>query len=110
MLRTFFLLTLLSSLLFSASDFTVKLATYRNSDHLEKLINRFSPALKKTVRTYKRGKLTYAYTIPTKDKKTKLTYAYTIPTKDKKTLKKLLPAYRKVFSDAYITPVNNKMK
>ena len=95
MLRTFFLLTLLSSLLFSASDFTVKLATYRNTDLLEKFINRFSPALKKTVRTYKRGKLTYAYTIPTQDKKT---------------LKKLLPAYRKVFSDAYLTPVNNKMK
>jgi len=95
MLRTFFLLTLLTGLLFSASDFTVKLATYRNSDHLEKFINRFPPALKKTVRTYKRGKLTYAYTIPTHDKKT---------------LKKLLPAYRKVFSDAYLTPVNNKMK
>ena len=95
MLRTFFLLTLISSLLFSASDFTVKLATYRNSDHLEKFINRFSPALKNTVRTYKKGKLTYAYTIPTKDKKT---------------LKKLLPFYRKVFSDAYITLANNKMK
>ncbi len=95
MLRTFFLLTLFSSLSFSVSNYTVKLATYRNSDQLGKFINRFSPALKKTVCTYKRGKLTYAYTIPTQDKKT---------------LKKLLPAYRKVFSDAYISPVNNKMK
>lgn len=95
MLRNFFLLILLSSLLFSASSFTVRLATFQNLDNLLNAINRFSPALKKTVRTYKRGKLTYAYTIPTKDKKI---------------LKKLLPAYRKVFVDAYIAPTNNKMK
>jgi len=96
MLRTLFLLTLLSGLLFSASNFTVRIAIFQNSDRLQKAINRFSPALRKTVRTYKKGKLTYAYTLPTKDKKI---------------LKKLLPSYHKVFSDAYITPTKkNKMK
>ena len=95
MLRTFFLFTLFSSLLFSASSFTVRLAIFQNSDHLQKAINRLSPALKKTVHTYKRGKLTYAHTLPTKDKEI---------------LKKLLPAYRKIFFDAYIAPANNKMK
>jgi len=89
MLRIFILSTLLSALLFSASNFTVKIAVFGNQKRLQKSIDRLSPALKKTVRTYKNGKLVYAYTIPTTDRET---------------LKKLLPAYRKVFHDAYIAP------
>lgn len=93
MLRTFLLLTLLSNLLFSASSFTVRIAVFENQDRLQKAIDRLSPALKNTVRIYERGKFIYAYTIPTEDKKT---------------LKKLLPAYRKVFHDAYIAPAKKE--
>ncbi len=97
MLRTFFLLIAFSGLLFSASSsaFTVRLAICKNSKKLQQAIERFSPALKKTVRTYKRGKSTAAYTIPTKDEKT---------------LRKLLPSYRKFFPDAYVTTTNNNTK
>lgn len=89
MLRIFILSTLLSALLFSASNFTVKIAVFGSEKRLQKSIDRLSPALQKTVRTYKNRNMVYAYTIPTTDKET---------------LKKLLPAYRKVFHDAYIAP------
>lgn len=90
MLRTITLLTLLSSLLFSASNFTVRIAVVKDQKRLQTSIDKYSPALKKTIRTY-----TY----------NKMIYAYTIPTTDIKTLKKLLPAYQKVFHDAYIAPI-----
>ena len=89
MLRTLILSALFSTLLFSATHYTVKIAVFGKQERLQKSIDRLSPALRKTVRTYKHGKLVYAYTIPTTDRKT---------------LKKLLPAYRKVFHDAYIAP------
>jgi hypothetical protein len=56
-------------------------------------INQYPPALKKTIRTYK---------------KHGLTYAYTIPTTDIVTLKKLLPAYKKIFTDAYIQTTHRR--
>lgn len=69
--------------------FTVRLGVFdlKNEKHILNTIGTFSPALKKTVRTYKKDRYLYVYTLPT-DKK--------------KYLRKLLPAYRKVFSDAYI--------
>ena len=93
MLRTVFISLVLSSFLFSSSNFTVRLAVYGDEARLQKAIDRLPPALKKTVRTYKRGNLTYALSIPTTDTET---------------LEKLLPAYQKVFSDAYIAPTTMK--
>ena len=93
MLRTVFLPILLSTFLFSSSNFTVRLAVFGSKARLQKSIDTLPPALKETVRTYKRGNLTYAHSIPTTDEKT---------------LKKLLPAYQKVFSDAYIAPTRMK--
>ena len=89
MFRTLFISLLLSTLLFSSSNYTVKLAVYENEARLQKVIDRLPPALRETVRIYTRGKLIYAHSIPTSDAAT---------------LKKLLPAYQKVFSDAYIAP------
>ena len=69
--------------------FTVRLGVFDLNNEIRILhtIDSFSPALKKTVRTYKKDHYIYVHTVPT-DKKKHLT--------------KLLPAYRKVFSDAYI--------
>lgn len=89
MLRIFILSTLLSGLLFSASYFSINIAAFNNQNRLQESLDRFPPALRKTVRTYK---------------KKNLVYAHTIPTTDRKTLETLLPAYQKVFSDAYIVP------
>lgn len=89
MLRTFLTFTLLSAFIFAANNFTVRLAAYSSQAKLEKALNTYPPALKQTISTYKKGKFIYAYTLPTADKAT---------------LKKLLPAYRKVFKDAYIAP------
>jgi len=93
MLRIFILSTLLSALLFSASNFTVKIAVFGNQKRLQKSIDKLSPALQKTVRTYKNRNMIYAYSIPTTDRET---------------LEKLLPAYRKVFHDAYIAPTKRE--
>jgi hypothetical protein len=93
MLRSLLAFTLLSGILFASSNYTVRLAVYKNSKKLNTALEAYPPALKETVRTYK---------------KKKLTYAYTIPTQDKATLKKLLPAYKKVFKDAYIQPTRLK--
>lgn len=91
MSRALVISIILSSFLFSASNFTVRLAVYENKERLQKAIDRLPPALKKTVRTYERKNLTYAYSIPTTDHDV---------------LKKLLPAYQKVFHDAYIQPTH----
>ena len=91
--RKLFTFILLSGFLFANSNYTVRLAVYKNTSKLTKAINSYPPALKKTVKTYKKGVLTYAYTIPTQDKKT---------------LKKLLPEYKKVFKDAYIQPTRRQ--
>jgi len=93
MLRTIFISLLLSTFLFSSSNFTVRLAVYGSEVRLQKVIDRLPPALRETVRTYKRNNLIYAHSIPTTDEET---------------LKKLLPAYQKVFSDAYIAPTRKE--
>jgi hypothetical protein len=87
MFRKLLLSILLSGFLFASSHYTVRLAVFKSAHDLQKTIDKFPPALKKTVMIEKRGELTYAYTLPTSDRKT---------------LKKLLPSYRKFFSDAYI--------
>jgi len=87
MLRIFLTFTLFSALLLASSNYTVRLAAYKHASKLHKIIDRYPPALKKTIKTYKRKGYTYAYTLPTSDRAT---------------LKKLLPAYKKVFHDAYI--------
>ena len=93
MLRTLLAFTLLSGILFASTNYTVRLAVFKNSNKLNKVLESYPPALKETVKTYRKGKLTYAYTLPTQDKAT---------------LKKLLPAYQKVFKDAYIQPTRLK--
>lgn len=93
MLRIFLTFTLFSALLLASSNYTVRLAVFKNANKLQKVIDTYPPALKQTVKTYtKKG----------------FTYAYTLPTSDKATLKKLLPAYQKVFNDAYIQPTRLK--
>ena len=67
--------------------YTVNLAVYKNLKSLQDKLNKFPPALSKTVRITQRGKLHIATTLPTQDKKT---------------LQRLLPSYKKVFSDAFI--------
>jgi len=93
MLRTLLTFTLLSGILLASTNYTVRLAVFKNTQKLNKVLASYPPALRETVKTYKKGNLTYAYTIPTADKTT---------------LKTLLPAYRKVFSDAYIQPTRLK--
>ena len=93
MFRTLLTLTLLSSIALASQHYTVRLAVYKHASKLQKVIDKYPPALKETVKTYTRKGHTYAYTLPTKNKAT---------------LKKLLPAYRKVFKDAYISPTRIK--
>ncbi len=93
MLRTILTSLLLSAILFASQNYTVRLAVFKNAKKLQKNIDRYSPALRKTVRTYKHRNRNYAYTTPTRDRDI---------------LKKLLPAYRKVFKDAYIQPTKRK--
>ena len=87
MFRKIFLSIVLSGFLFASSNFTVRLAVFKNGSDLQKVIDTFPPALKKTVKIEKKGQFTHAYTLPTSDRKM---------------LEKLLPSYRKFFSDAYI--------
>jgi len=87
MLRTLLTFTLFSAFVFASTNYTIRLAAYKDTAKLTEALNAYPPALKKTVRTYRKGKFTYAHTIPTNDKAT---------------LKVLLSSYRKVFKDAYI--------
>ena len=88
MFRPLTLLILLSALLCSAPYYTVRVAVFKYSSNYKQAMKKFPPALKKTVRTYKRGRKTYLHTLPTQNKRL---------------LKKVLPAYRKLFRDAYIS-------
>ena len=92
MLRIIFIPFLFSTFLFSSSTFTVRLGVFNLKSELQlsDTIDRFTPALKKTVLT---------------DKTDGFIYVYTLPTENKGHLTKLLPAYRKVFSDAYISKI-----
>ncbi len=71
-----------------ATFFTVKIAVYNKPKLLQYELNKLSPYLKKTIQIRQRGK---SY------------IATSFPTQDKKILQKLLPSYRKVFSDAFIS-------
>jgi len=93
MLRTLLTFTLFSAILLASSNYTVRLAVFKNANKLQKVIDKYPPALKETVKTYN---------------KNGHTYAYTLPTSDRATLKKLLPAYKRVFKDAYIQPTKLK--
>lgn len=86
MLRTLLTLSILATGVF-AQNYTVRLAAYHDEAKLNKALEGYPKALQQTIRTYKKGKFTYAYTLPTEDKAT---------------LKKLLPSYQKVFKDAYV--------
>ena len=93
MTRVLLLLISFSYLLFASPDYRVQLGVFKNGENLKKHINTYPPALKQTVKIHKRGKLFYAYTLSTSNKAT---------------LKKLLPAYKKVFKDAYIQPIKGE--
>jgi len=93
MLRPLLLILISSTFVLATSNYTVRLAVFKNVTKLNKSIATYPPALKETVKTYKRNGLMYAHTIPTADRET---------------LVKLLPAYKKVFKDAYIQPTRLK--
>ena len=87
MLRILSTLLILSSFAFSTQHYTVRIGVFKHKSNLIKVIKRFPPALRKTLKTYKRRNRTYLHTMATSDRKT---------------LVKLLPAYRKFLKDAYI--------
>ena len=69
-------------------SYTVRIAVYNNVDSLKQELNKLSPAVRKTIEIQKRGEQHVACSIHTNDK-TKL--------------QKLLPSYKKVFPDAFIS-------
>lgn len=69
-------------------SYAVHIAVYKNVDSLHRQLNKLSPKLRKTIEIQKREKLHIATSLHTKDKKT---------------LQKLLPSYKKVFPDAFIS-------
>lgn len=77
-------------LLADSSYYTVRLGVYQNHQSLKEMTSKFTPALRNTVMFYQ---------------KDSVTVACTLPTPNKNTLIRLLPAYRKVFKDAYIRGV-----
>ncbi len=93
MFRPLITILLLSGLLLASPNYTVRVAVFKYSKNLERGLSKLPPALRDTIQTYK---------------KRNRTFVHTIPTKDKKVLKKLLPAYRKVFRDAYISKTRLK--
>ena len=74
-------------------SYNVRIAVYNNIDSLKQELNKLSPAVRKTVKIQKRGEQHVACSIHTKDK-TKL--------------QKLLPSYKKVFPDAFISTYQTK--
>jgi len=74
----------------ASSSYTVNIAIYKNVNTLNHKLKKLSPALRKTVEVKKIKKRHIATTLPTKNKAL---------------LETLLPAYRKVFSDAFIVPI-----
>ena len=69
-------------------SYAVRIAVYNSADSLQHELNKLSPALRKTVEIQKRGEQHVACSIHTEDK-TKL--------------QQLLPSYKKVFHDAFIS-------
>lgn len=72
----------------ASTTYTVRIAVYNNAQALQHELNKLSPALRKIIKVRKRGEQHVASSLHT-DKK--------------ETLEKLLPAYRKVFPDAFIS-------
>ncbi len=71
-------------------SYTVNIAIYKDVTTLNHKLKKLPPALRKTVEV----------------KKVKERHvAKTLPTQNKALLETLLPAYRKVFSDAFIAPI-----
>lgn len=83
----------------ASNSYTVRIAVYNNINSLKQELNKLSPVLRKTVEIQKRGELHIACSKHTKDKAK---------------LKKLLPSYKKIFPDAFISvyeaPVQNNTK
>ena len=75
---------------FASTLYTVNIAVYKNKYTLQKRINKLPPKLRKTIQVAK---------------KKNLYRASTLPTANKAVLKKLLPRYKKEFSDAHIAKV-----
>jgi hypothetical protein len=69
-------------------SYTVRIAVYNNIDSLQYKLNKLSPALRKTVEIQKRGEQHVACSAHTDNKEK---------------LEKLLPSYKKVFPDAFIS-------
>lgn len=72
----------------AADSYVVRIAVYKNADLLQKELNKLSPSLRKTILVQKRGETHVAHSLPTENKST---------------LQELLPSYRKVFRDAFIS-------
>jgi len=72
----------------ASTTYTVRLAVYNSAEALQHELDKFSPALRKTIKVKKRGHQHVASSVHT-DKK--------------EILQKLLPAYQKVFPDAFIS-------
>ena len=73
---------------FASTSYTVRIAVYNNADTLQHELNKLSPALRKTIRIQKRGAQHVASSAQTDNKEA---------------LEKLLPSYKKVFPDAFIS-------
>lgn len=90
MSRLFYIsiLLILPLQIIASTTYTVRIAVYNSAEALQHEINKLSPALRKTIKVKKRGQQHVASSVHT-DKK--------------ETLQKLLPAYQKVFPDAFIS-------
>ena len=75
---------------FASTLYTVNIAVYKSKHTLQKRIDKLPPKLKKTIQV---------------TKKKSLYKARTLPTTNKAVLEKLLPRYKKEFSDAHIAKV-----
>lgn len=69
-------------------SYSVRIAVYNSADSLEQELNKLSPTVRKTVEIRQRGEQHVACSAHTDNKET---------------LEKLLPSYRKVFPDAFIS-------
>jgi len=85
-----FSLLLLPLQSFSSTFYTVNIAVYKSKHTLTKRVNKLPPKLRKTIEIRKKKRF-YS--------------ARTLPTTNKAVLTKLLPAYKKEFSDAHIAKV-----
>lgn len=85
----FITLVLIFPLQNMASDsYVVNIAVYKNVDSMQKELNKLSPLLRNTIIVEKRGEEHVVCSLQTEDKKT---------------LENLLPSYKKVFPNAFIS-------